>query len=92
MRDDSGARGGDGLFEVEPVEQKQSQGRPAAVDKRFGAFDPHEVLLLPPSLDDWLLQDHLARSSPTLGRGAAETSRARSGTRSRIHPGTAKVR
>jgi hypothetical protein len=31
------------------------------VDKRFRAFDPHQVLLLPPSLDDWLPQDHLAR-------------------------------
>jgi transposase len=54
-------RGGDGLFEVEPVEKKQPQGRPAGVDKRFRAFDPHQVLLLPPSLDDWLPQDHLAR-------------------------------
>lgn len=54
-------RDGDGLFEVEPVEKRQPQGRPAAVDKRFRSFDPHQVLLLPPSLDDWLPQDHLAR-------------------------------
>ena len=54
-------RGGDGLFEVEQVETRPSQGRGAAVDKRFRAFDPHQVLLLPPSLDDWLPQDHLAR-------------------------------
>jgi hypothetical protein len=53
--------GGDGLFEVEPVGKKRPQGRPAAVDKRFRAFDPDQVLLLPPSLDDWLPQDHLAR-------------------------------
>jgi transposase len=53
--------GGDGLFEVEPVGKKQPQGRPAAVDKTFRAFDPHQVLLLPPSLDDWLPEDHLAR-------------------------------
>jgi hypothetical protein len=52
--------GGNGLFEVEPVEKRQPQGRGAAVDKRFRAFDPHQVLLLPPSLDDWLPQDHLA--------------------------------
>lgn len=51
----------DGLFEVEPVGKRQPQDRPAAVDKRFRAFDPHQVLLLPPSLDDWPLQDHLAR-------------------------------
>ncbi|MFJ2778153.1 IS1182 family transposase [Kitasatospora sp. NPDC087315] len=49
------------MFEVEPVEKKRSQDRPAAVDKRFRAFDPHQALLLPPSLDDWLPQDHLAR-------------------------------
>lgn len=54
-------RGGDGLFEVEPVEEQQPQGRPVGVDKRFRAFDPHQVLLLPPSLDDWLPQHHLAR-------------------------------
>ncbi|MFD5989748.1 IS1182 family transposase [Streptomyces cyaneofuscatus] len=49
------------MFEVEPVEKQQRQGRPARADKRFRAFDPHQVLLLPPSLDDWLPQDHLAR-------------------------------
>jgi transposase len=54
-------RGEDGLFEVEPVEKRRPQGRPAAADKTFRAFDPHQVLLLPPSLDDWLPEDHLAR-------------------------------
>ncbi|WP_367223326.1 transposase [Streptomyces sp. 16-176A] len=54
-------RDGDGLFEVGPVEKRQPQGRPMPVAKRFRAFDPHQVLLLPPSLDDWLPQDHLAR-------------------------------
>ncbi|MER5804256.1 transposase [Streptomyces mirabilis] len=49
------------MFEVEPVGKRQPQARPAAVDKRFRAFDPHQVLLLPPSLDDWLPQDHRAR-------------------------------
>jgi hypothetical protein len=56
-------RDGDGLFAMEPV-QPPERGKPtgwAAVDKRFRAFDPHQVLLLPPSLDDWLPQDHLAR-------------------------------
>jgi transposase len=53
--------GGDGLFEVEPMEGKQPRGRVAPVDKRFRAFDPHQVLLLPPSLDDWLPEGHLAR-------------------------------
>jgi transposase len=31
------------------------------VDKTFRAFDPDQGLLLPPSLDDWLPADHLAR-------------------------------
>ena len=43
----------DGLFEIEPAGKKQPQGGPAAVDKAFRVFDPHQVLLLP-SLDDWL--------------------------------------
>lgn len=50
----------DGLFEIEPVEPKPTQRR-AAVDKTFRAFDPQQILLLPPSLDDWLPEDHLAR-------------------------------
>ncbi|MED7828855.1 transposase, partial [Streptomyces chiangmaiensis] len=50
------------MFEVEPVEKQQPQGGPVGVDKRFRAFYPHHVLLLPPSLDDCRLpQDHLAR-------------------------------
>ncbi|WP_406419439.1 IS1182 family transposase [Streptomyces sp. NBC_01614] len=51
----------DGLFDAEPVERKQPRARPTVVYKRFRAFDPHQVLLLPPSLDDWLPEDHLAR-------------------------------
>ncbi|WP_454896374.1 IS1182 family transposase [Streptomyces halobius] len=31
------------------------------MDKTFRAFDPHQVLLLPPSLNEWLPEDHLAR-------------------------------
>ncbi|WP_425473583.1 hypothetical protein [Streptomyces tailanensis] len=54
-------RDGEGLFEAEPVEPKRPQARAAAVDRRFRAFDPHQVLPLPPSLDDWLPEDHLAR-------------------------------
>lgn len=53
--------GEDGLFEVESVEKKRPMGPAAGVDKTFRAFDPHQVLLLPPSLDDWLPEDHLAR-------------------------------
>jgi len=31
------------------------------VDKTFRAFDPNQGLLLPPSLDDWLPAEHMAR-------------------------------
>ena len=31
------------------------------VDKTFRRYDPHQVLLLPPSIDDWLPEGHLAR-------------------------------
>jgi Transposase domain (DUF772) len=49
------------MFEVERAETKRPEGRSAAVNKRFRPFDPHPVLLLPPSLDDWLPEGHLAR-------------------------------
>ncbi|MEU5247804.1 IS1182 family transposase [Streptomyces asoensis] len=49
------------MFEVGPGEKKRPQGPAAAVGKTFRAFDPHQVLLLPPSLDDWLPEGHLAR-------------------------------
>lgn len=48
------------LFEV-----PEAVGAPAAerppVDKTFRRYDPHQVFLLPPSLDEWLPEDHLAR-------------------------------
>lgn len=53
----------EGLFEVEP---RHPPGRiPAAVkgpvDKRFRSFDPDQGFLMPPSLDEWLPAEHLAR-------------------------------
>jgi transposase len=50
---------GDGLFQVERVEPVRLVGGP--VDKTFRAFDPDQQLLFPPSLDEWLPADHLAR-------------------------------
>jgi transposase len=49
------------LFEVEPLQPPPPRTRPARVDKTFRPFDPHQVLLLPPALDDWLTERHLAR-------------------------------
>jgi transposase len=61
MRDDPGVDHRIGLFEVESVEPKPPQARPAWVVKRFRVFDPHQILLMPPSPAHWLPSDHLAR-------------------------------
>jgi transposase len=53
----------EGLFEVAQG-QRLPSGPPVAkgpVDKTFRAFDPGQDLLLPPSLDDWLPAEHMAR-------------------------------
>lgn len=55
--------GDDGLFEVDPGQRvdRHSLAPKPPVDKTFRAFAPDQGLLLPPSLDDWLPADHLAR-------------------------------
>lgn len=58
-------RDDDGLFEVDAfrvtAEPESGVDDSAGVVKTFRAFDPDQVLLLPPSLDDWLPEGHLAR-------------------------------
>jgi hypothetical protein len=49
----------DGLFQMDRVEVPEAPKAP--VDKTFRPFNPDQVLLLPPSLDDWLPAEHLAR-------------------------------
>ena len=34
---------------------------PSTPKANFRQYDPHQSRLLPPSLDDWLPEDHLAR-------------------------------
>lgn len=56
----------DGLFpaaEVEHVDAVLETGveAGAGVNKRFRAFEPAAVMLVPPSLDEWLPQNHLSR-------------------------------
>ena len=53
----------DGLFAEDAVERVEPGlvAPRAPVDKRFRPFSPDQVLLLPPSLDDWLPAEHLAR-------------------------------
>jgi transposase len=58
MKNDSGD---ETLFEiaddVEPVAGRAAAGR----SKVFRRYDPDQSFLMPPSLDDWLPQDHTAR-------------------------------
>lgn len=53
--------GGDGLFEVGPAAAVPRSVSKAPVSKTFRAFVPDQMLLLPPSLDEWLPEGHLAR-------------------------------
>lgn len=59
MADSDALFDADGLERVEPGEPVVEAG--AGVNKRFKSFDPDAVMLVPPSLDDWLPQEHLAR-------------------------------
>lgn len=63
---DTGSSGGDGLFDESLVERVEPPvGVPVdvngGVNKRFKPFEPDAVMLVPPSLDEWLPQGHLAR-------------------------------
>ncbi|BAC17105.1 transposase, IS4 family [Corynebacterium efficiens YS-314] len=52
----------DGLFPEETLQRVPAPDPvEAPVDKRFAPFNPHAVMLLPPSLDEWLPDNHLAR-------------------------------
>ena len=51
--------GGDGLFELMGVESAVVELGP--VDKTFRRFDPGQAWLVPPSLDDWVPQEHIVR-------------------------------
>ena len=55
----SGNQGDDGLFEMNRVEPPVVELGP--VDKTFRPFQPDQIFLVPPSLDEWLPQSHLAR-------------------------------
>jgi transposase len=53
--------GGEKLFEVEEVPVPPQTLTPAGVTKRFREYNQSQSFLLPPSLDDWLPEDHEAR-------------------------------
>jgi len=57
------------LVEVEAVEQRVAEPQRAAGlegTKTFRAYDQHQPLLLPPSVNDWLPAGHLARTIDAL--------------------------
>ena len=58
MADD---RVGDKLFEVQGEPVRPPEKVPAGVNKRFHDYDQAQSFLLPPSLDDWLPENHEAR-------------------------------
>ena len=58
MADD---RVGDKLFEVQGEPVRPPEKVPAGVNKRFRDYDQSQSFLLPPSLDDWLPENHEAR-------------------------------
>ena len=51
----------DVLFEVDGEDEPPVAKAPAGRSKTFRHYDPTQSLLLPPSLDDWLPEDHTAR-------------------------------
>lgn len=51
----------DRLFGVGEVSEVGSSRVPAGAAKTFRRYDPAQSLLMPPSLDDWLPDDHTAR-------------------------------
>ena len=52
---------GDQLFEVGEASAVVSRRVPVGASKTFRRYDPAQSLLMPPSLDDWLPEDHTAR-------------------------------
>jgi len=54
-------RVGEKLFEVEGVPVELPDRAPAGVNKHFRHYDQSQSFLLPPSLDDWLPENHEAR-------------------------------
>jgi transposase len=53
--------GDETLFEVVESGEASAGRVPAGRSKVFRRYDPDQSLLMPPSLDDWLPQDHTAR-------------------------------
>src|SRR6266566_3260534 len=66
----------DALFPLPPVEETDAAQKeePGPVEKSFRPYDPNQVLLLPPSLEEWLPERHLARFVSELVEEALDLS------------------
>src|SRR4030081_1051561 len=66
----------DALFPLPPVEETGAggKGEPGRVEKSFRPYDPNQILLLPPSLEEWLPERHLARFVSELVEEALDLS------------------
>lgn len=63
------------MFALPPVEEtRRVQEDVGPVAKTFRPYDPNQILLLPPSLDDWLPEGHLARFVSELVEEALDLS------------------
>ena len=60
------------LFEIEPGTPAERAKTPVA--KTFRRFEPDQALLMPPTLDEWLPADHLARFVAELVDGVLDLS------------------
>ena len=49
------------LVEVEPSAPPVAERRPVGAEKTFRSYDPDQVLLMAPVLQDWVPEKHLAR-------------------------------
>ncbi len=65
----------DTLIPMEPTPETLPEVEERApVAKTFRPYDPHQILLLPPSLDEWLPEGHLARFVSELVEEALDLS------------------
>src|SRR2546429_956706 len=66
----------DALFPLPAVEETEAvqKEEPGPVEKSFRPYDPNQVLLLPPSLEEWLPERHLARFVSELVEEALDLS------------------
>ena len=65
---------GDALSPRPPAAEEPSALARGPVDKTFRPYDQHQLLLLPPSLEDWLLDGHLVRFVSELVEEALDLS------------------